>query len=71
MSEFLLAYHLGVMRRDHIIQALLPLYTARVGSFLAEQGQAEPPAVEAAIESLCESFEQVKGPLVERWRQGA
>jgi hypothetical protein len=71
VGEFLLAYHHGVMRRDHVIQALLPLYTARVGSFLEEQAHADQPAIDAALESLCERFEQIKGLLVDRWRKEA
>ena len=34
--EFLLAYRSGVMRREHILQALAPLYLGRTGSFLRQ-----------------------------------
>jgi hypothetical protein len=69
VGEFLLAYHQSVMRRDHIAQALLPLYKARVGSFLLEQADAEPAAVDAALEALCVDFERVKERVAEGWHQ--
>jgi hypothetical protein len=67
--EFLAAYHRAVMRRDHITQALAPLYLGRTGAFLLRHADADPPAVEAALESLCSRFEQLKPALVERWNQ--
>jgi hypothetical protein len=67
--QFLAAHHHGVMRREHVTQALLPLYLGRTGSFLAEQAGREPAVVEAALESLSERFERSKPYLVERWRQ--
>lgn len=66
---FLLAYHRAVMRRDHITQALAPLYLGRTGAFLLRHADADPPAVEAALESLCSRFEQLKPALVEHWNQ--
>jgi hypothetical protein len=71
VSEFLVAFHHNVMRRDHIIQALLPLYMARAGSFLLEHGRATPEALDTALESLCMHFEQAKTHVVDRWTQPA
>jgi hypothetical protein len=66
VCEFLIAYHRSVMRRDHITQALLPLYRARTGTFLNEYGGAHE-SVDIALESLCVEFERRKGRIVERW----
>jgi hypothetical protein len=71
VGEFLVAYHHNVMRRDHIAQALLPLYMARAGTFLHEHANSSPEAAEAALESLCVHFEQVKTRVVDRWTQPA
>ena len=65
--EFLLAYRTGIMRRDHIVQALAPLYLGRAGSFLMQYAAAPQAEVEAALESLCQQFEQSKPDLIQRW----
>ena len=67
--EFLVAYHRTVMRRDHITQALLPLYLARSGTFLIGHVSGVPDTVDEALESLCAEFERSKGTAVERWNQ--
>ena len=67
--EFLVAYHRTVMRRDHITQALLPLYLARSGTFLIEHAAGLPDAMNEALESVCVQFERSKGSAVERWNK--
>jgi len=67
--EFLVAYHRTVMRRDHITQALLPLYLARSGTFLMEHTAGVPDTVNEALESVCVQFEGSKKSAVERWNQ--
>jgi hypothetical protein len=67
--EFLAAHHRGVMRREHITQALIPLYLGRTGSFVARYAGRAAAEVEAALESLDEQFERSKPGLVERWNQ--
>lgn len=67
VADFLVAYHRGVMRRDHVTQALLPLYTARSGAFLLELADAGPAAFETSLGSLCGDFEHVKAHIVGRW----
>lgn len=67
VSEFLLAHHQAVMLREHVVQALLPLYLARVGTFLLDNAASSPDALEAALESVCQAFERVKPRLVEQW----
>lgn len=67
--DFLMAHHRGVMRHEHIAQALIPLYLGRTGSFLMQYAAADPAEVTAALESLCVQFERSKPDLVERWNQ--
>ena len=65
--EFLLAYQRGVMRREHIVQALAPLYLGRTGSFLRQFSSALGKDVEDALEALCLHFERAKPDLIQRW----
>ena len=65
--EFLLAYRSGVMRREHILQALAPLYLGRTGSFLRQYATAREAEVDDALESLCREFERSKPDLIQRW----
>lgn len=67
--EFLAAHHHGVMRGEHIAQALIPLYLGRAGSFLIQYASADPADVDLALESLCLQFERSKPDLVERWNE--
>lgn len=67
--DFLVAYHRSVMRRDHITQALLPLYLARSGTFLIEHAAGVPDTVNEALEAVCTQFERSKRTAVERWNQ--
>lgn len=67
--EFLDAHRRSVMRRDHIIQALMPLYLGRTGSFLIQHAAAESASTNEALESLCLQFEQLKPSLIERWHR--
>ena len=68
VAEFLVAHRHGVMHRDHIAQALLPLYTARSGVFLLEHGDDTAEALEAASEDVCRAFEGVRTEILERWQ---
>jgi hypothetical protein len=67
--EFLLAYERGVMRREHVVQALAPLYLGRTGSFFRQYAAASETEVEDALESLCREFEAAKPDLIQRWTQ--
>ena len=71
VGEFLIAYHHRVMLPEHIVQALLPLYIARTGTFLLEHAASPPAAVETAVHKLCESFQQIRPRVVERWANPA
>ena len=65
--EFAAAYHKAVIGRDHIVQALVPLFRGRAFTFLTENRDASADQVEANIESLCQAFEQQKPYLLEVW----
>lgn len=65
--EFAQAYHRSVISRDHIIQALAPLYRGRAYTFLTENLNALPEDLEAHIEALCVTFERLKPYLLELW----
>ncbi len=65
--EFAAAYHQSVISRDHIIQALAPLYRGRAYIFLTQNRDASPSVLEERIESLCVTFERLKPHLVEQW----
>jgi hypothetical protein len=71
VAEFLIAYRHNVIMREHVIQALLPLYMARTGTFLFEYGASSGEAVEAAVEQLCAEFERVKPQIVQGWSEPA
>jgi len=65
--DFAGAHHRNVMNRDHIVQALAPLYRGRVGSFVRENNAASHGEAERAIENLCGKYERLKPYLLERW----
>lgn len=65
--EFAASYHKSVMSRDHILQALVPLYRGRMFTFLVENRTASAAEVANNIESLCLEFERLKPYLLELW----
>jgi len=65
--EFAASYHKAVINRDHILQALVPLYRGRSLSFLLENRDASGEGIEQSIESLCGEFERLKPYLLEVW----
>lgn len=65
--EFAASYHKSVMSRDHILQALVPLYRGRMFTFLVENRTASAAEVGNNIESLCLEFERFKPYLLELW----
>lgn len=68
--EFVASYHKSVISRDHIIQALAPLYRGRALSFLNENQDASSEDIEKSVESLCWEFERLKPYLLEMWNGG-
>jgi hypothetical protein len=66
--EFAAAYQKSVISRDHIIQALAPLFRGRVFTFLMENRDASADDVENNIEGLCLEFERLKPYLLQMWK---
>ena len=68
LYDFVASYHHAVMNRDHLIQALVPLYRGMTFSFLMEYSDSSPTEMEAVSESLCGEFERQKAYLTEKWK---
>jgi len=66
--EFAAAYQKSVISRDHIIQALAPLFRGRVFTFLTENRNVSGIEIENNIEGLCLEFERLKPYLVQMWK---
>src|SRR6202142_332847 len=63
--EFAASYQKSVISRDHIIQALAPLFRGRMFTFLTENRNASAAGVEKNIEDLCLEFESLKPYLLQ------
>jgi glucosylglycerate synthase len=68
--EFAVSYRKSTISRDHVLQALAPLYRGRMFTFLLENRNASGEEVEANIEILCREFEELKPYLLELWKRG-
>jgi len=65
--EFAASYHKSTINRDHIIQALVPLYRGRSLTFVIENRDGSEEDIERREESLCADFERLKPYLLEIW----
>jgi hypothetical protein len=65
--EFAGAYHKAVIGRDHVVQALVPLFRGRAFTFLTENRETTADEVEKNLEALCQSFERQRPYLLEVW----
>jgi hypothetical protein len=65
--EFAVAYHKAVIGRDHIVQALVPLFRGRAYTFLTENRETSAEEVENNIEAVSQAFEGEKPHLIELW----
>ncbi len=65
--EFAASYHKSVISRDHIVQALVPLYRGRTLAFVLENQNDHEESMETSVESLCAEFERLKPYLLELW----
>jgi hypothetical protein len=63
--EFAASYYKSVMNRDHILQALVPLYRGRMFTYLVENRSGSAVEVGNNIENLCLEFERLKPYLIE------
>ena len=67
--EFASSHHRSVINRDHLLQALTPLYRGRVSSFILENLRADAQEVESRLESLRLEYERLKPYLIESWNR--
>jgi len=65
--EFAAAHRKAVINRDHIIQALAPLFRGRVFTFVVENRHSSASDVANNIEGLCLEFERLKPYLLDMW----
>jgi hypothetical protein len=65
--EFAASYHKSVISRDHIVQALAPLYRGRAFTFLVENRESSGEEMERNVENFCLTCERLKPSLVELW----
>jgi hypothetical protein len=68
--EFAIAFHKAVIGRDHIVQALVPLFRGRAHTFLTQNRDASAEEMDCNLESLCKAFEQEKPHLIDLWDGG-
>jgi glucosylglycerate synthase len=68
--EFAASYHHPSLNRDHILQALTPLYRGRIGAFLRENQSADANAVAEKLGALQRQFDELRPYLLERWTAG-
>ena len=68
--EFTASYHKSTINRDHILQALVPLYRGRSLTFLLENRNGSGETIDSREESLCVEFERLKPYLLEIWADG-
>jgi glucosylglycerate synthase len=66
--EFAAAYHHSVINRDHLLQALTPIYRGRVGSYLRENQGAGLNELKTRLASLNLEYERLKPYLTQAWR---
>ncbi len=66
--EFAASYQKSVISRDHIVQALAPLFRGRAFTFLMENRNASADEVENNVEALCLEFERLKPYLLQLWK---
>ncbi len=68
LYDFAASYHRAVINRDHLVQALVPLYRGMTFSFLMEHSESSAAEMEAVSEKLCGEFERQKPYLMEKWQ---
>jgi hypothetical protein len=68
--DFVLAYARRRMNVGHLLRSLTPLYLGRTASWVNEAANYGGHEVEVALDALCDRFETLKPPFVQRWREG-
>jgi hypothetical protein len=61
------AHHRRVVRREHLLRALVPLYLGRAAAYVLATSAGDACAAEADVEGLCGTFESMKPYLRDRW----
>lgn len=69
--EFAASYHHSVMNREHLLQALTPIYRGRISSVVLVNHRADTEQIEKRRELLCEEYERQRPYLVEKWTRKA
>ena len=69
LYDFASSYHHTLLDRDHLVQALVPLYRGRIYSFFLQHAHSSPADIEADSENLCLELERQKPYLIERWKK--
>jgi glucosylglycerate synthase len=69
--EFAASYHHSVMNREHLLQALTPIYRGRIYSVVLENQRADAEQIEQSLEALCQEYERQRPHLVEKWARKA
>jgi hypothetical protein len=69
LYDFAGSYHHALLNRDHLVQALVPLYRGRIYSFFLRHASSSPAEMEADSENLCLELERQKPYLIERWKK--
>ena len=67
LFEFAASYHHAVINRDHLVQALAPLYRGQLYSYLLEHAHSSAEEMQLDSELLCLEFERQKPYLIEKW----
>lgn len=65
--EFAASAHRGVMNREHLTQALVPLYLGRTASFFSEIASMDEPAHRERLAALQREYEDLRPYLLELW----
>ncbi len=65
--SFAVAYHRRLLDRGHLVKSLTPLYLGWVASFARQTENEDVAQVEARIERLCLTYEQLKLTLTNQW----
>jgi hypothetical protein len=66
--DFAVGHRLQIIRREHLLGSLTPLYLGWLSSFVLDTEHAEAAAIEARLERVCGGFEAEKPYLISRWR---
>jgi glycosyltransferase involved in cell wall biosynthesis len=66
--DFSVAHRLRAIGREHLLQALMPLYMGWIASFILSTRESHSDQAENQLEQLCLAFESQKPYLISRWR---